>query len=372
MRKAYKFKLYRSKRNRHLDNVIDISGGIWNHCIALHRRYYKMYGKYPRPNHLKNHIVKRRPQYKHWNLVDAQAIQDIVERVDRAYKLFFKNIGKASPPRFRKIEKYKSITLKQNNYKIHSNKLIVQRRQYKYHGQREIEGKIKTVTIKRTMSGYYLFVSVEIEDQPINRIETGKIAGADFGLKTFLVFSDGKKIRSPEFFKQSLLKTRLLSKKVSSKKKGSNNRKKAVSKLAKHCEQVGNKRSDFFFKLARDLTETYDYIFLEDLNLEGMKKKWGRKVSDLAFGEFVHTLEYQATKNGCVIKKIGRYFPSTKLCNQCGYKNNDLTLRDRSWVCSDCRAEHDRDLNASKNILREGASSLGLGDVRPVPWAVAV
>jgi len=98
--------------------------------------------------------------------------------------------------------------------------------------------------------------------------------------------------------------------------------------------------------VARDLAETYDYIFLEDLNLESVKKKWGRKVSDLSFGTFVRS--------------------------QCGYKNDDLTLRDRSWICPSCHTSFDRDLNASINILREGASSLGLGNVRPETWAVAV
>jgi putative transposase len=308
------------------------------------------------------------PKYKHWNLVGSQAIQDIVERIDRAYGLFFRNIKahkKASPPRFRKVYKYKSFTLKQAGYKFDDDSsLIIQKRRYKYHKSREIEGKIKTLTIKRSVLGIYFFVSVESQEQPVFRIETGKIAGMDFGLKTFLTLSDTTGIASPEFFKQDIETTRRLSKQISSKKKRSNNRRKAVDALARHLETIANKRDDWFFKLAKKLTEEYDYIFIEDLSLDGMKQLWGRKVSDLSFAKFVNILEYQASKNGCVVKKIDRFYPSSKTCNACGHINPDLSLEDRTWTCPSCGKSLNRDLNAALNIQREGASSLGLGDVR--------
>ena len=111
------------------------------------------------------------------------------------------------------------------------------------------------------------------------------------------------------------------------------------------------------WKLAHDLCRNYDYIFIEDLNLNGMMKMWGRKVSDLSHGTFINILEQTAVKYDVVVHKIDRWYPSSKLCD-CGYKNDKLTLKDREWVCPQCGQIHDRDINAAKNILRKGISEL--------------
>ena len=111
------------------------------------------------------------------------------------------------------------------------------------------------------------------------------------------------------------------------------------------------------WKLAHDLCRNYDYIFIEDLNLNGMMKMWGRKVSDLSHGTFINILEQVANKYDVVIHKIDRWYASSKLCN-CGYKNDKLTLKDREWICPQCGQIHDRDINAAKNILRKGISEL--------------
>ena len=189
---------------------------------------------------------------------------------------------------------------------------------------------------------------------------TGKIAGFDFGLKTFLTGADKKKIISPEFFKKSLRKLKRAYKTLSRK-----NREKARINLARIYKKLSNCRKDFFFKLSHALTDKYDYLFLEDLNLKAMQKLWGRKISDLAFAEFILILKHVAKKKGKIVHQINRFFPSSKLCSHCNYKNKTLSLKERVWICPSCNKEHNRDVNAAINNLREGASSLGLDIVRP-------
>jgi len=176
--------------------------------------------------------------------------------------------------------------------------------------------------------------------------------------------SDRTEIESPLFYNKNKNKIRKASKRLSRKKKNSNHYKKANRNLAKVHKFVADSRKDYFFKLAKNLTEKYDYIFLEDLNLKGMKKLWGKKISDLSFATFVNILEFQATKNGCTVYKIDRFFPSSKTCFHCKTINKDLELKDRTWICPNCGIEVQRDFNAALNIHREGASSLNLDTVR--------
>jgi putative transposase len=186
----------------------------------------------------------------------------------------------------------------------------------------------------------------------------------DFGLKDFLSISDGTKVAAPEPFKKALKQLKKSSRSLSRKQKGSNHRRQARKSLARVHRSVASQRKDFHFKLARQLANRYNAIAIEDLNLSGMKALWGRKVSDLGFASFVQTLEHQATKTGCTVIKVDRWFPSSKTCNACGCINESLSLRDRVWTCT-CGTTHDRDLNAAINLQGAGASALGLGDVRP-------
>jgi putative transposase len=149
MRKTFQFKLYKSKRNKHLHRQIDIASGIYNHCIALHKRYYRLFGKTLNKYQLQKHLTKLKKQkrYHHWNSVGSQAIQDITDRIDRAYKLFFdalKSNRKVAPPSFKKRIKYKSITLKQAGYKLpESNKIKIGKRVYKFLSPEILRGSLK-------------------------------------------------------------------------------------------------------------------------------------------------------------------------------------------------------------------------------------
>ena len=166
------------------------------------------------------------------------------------------------------------------------------------------------------------------------------------------------------FFKQNKRKLAQLNRKLSFKKKGSRNKKKARIKLARLHEKIANQRNNFHWQLANKLVKKYDQIFLEDLNLQEMKKRFGRKVSDLGFAEFVKILEYVSIKHNKVITKIGKWYPSSKTCSKCGNINNELKLRDREWSCNSCNEMHDRDYNAARNILAEGLQIVGTSTIK--------
>ena len=347
--KTYSFKLYQHKRNRHLHRAINAASNIYNHCIALHKRYYRLFGKHLNKNKLMKHIAKLRNKNEYWQLVGSQGTQDIVQRIDRAYQLFFKHHKKGvRPPNFRKRIKYKSITLKQAGYKfLDSDGLRVGKRIYKFWKSRDIEGKIKTITIKRNPLGeLFVFVVTDYVDSAECVVHhtrrgdlgvvndqiapmTGNSAGFDFGCKIFLTCSEGFEIKSPLFLKQSLKELRLANRNHSRKKKGSNGREKARKHLVRVHEKVANRRRDWFWKLAHKLTDKFDYLFFETLNLKGMKRLWGRKISDLALAEFLKIIDFVAAKKGKVVSYIDRWYPSSKECSECLTVVDELPLNVR-------------------------------------------
>ena len=364
--KTYRFKFYQHKRNRYLKRSINASASIYNHCVALHKRYYRMFGKTLNCAKLQKHIAKLRNRNPYWQLVGSQAVQDICQRIERGYKLFFDHNKKGvRPPSFKKIKKYRSFTLKQAGYKfLGGNRVKIGSKVYRFWKSQNIEGKIKTVTVKRVPTGdLYLIVVTDALGQADNKFKTGKIAGFDFGLKTFLTTSDNEQITSPLFLKSNLKVLRKLSKSHSLKLKGSNNRNKARLNLARLHEDISNQRKDFFWKLAHRLTDEYDYLFFENLNLKGMVKLWGRKVNDLAFAEFLEVLQWVAHKKNKVVHFIDRWYPSSKTCSNCSHVLEQLDLETRMWRCPCCQQVNDRDENAAINIKNVGASTFSLGDV---------
>lgn len=366
--RTYKFKLYDSKRNKYLGEQIDIAASVWNHTVALQRRYYKVYGRYASTAKIQKHYtkLKKTKRYAFWNKLGSQALQDVVQRVDRSYQAFFaykrgETHLKKSPPKFKKRERYPSFTLKQAGYRLDEENgiIVINKRKYRYFKSRNIEGHIKTVTVKRTPLGEYYITIVcdDCETYPDTR--TGNAVGMDFGLKHFLTLSDGSIIESPEWFRQSLNEIRKANRKVSRCKAGSNHYKAAKKDLERVHKAVANRRRDYFYKLADRLTKEYAVICIEDLNIKAMQRMWGRKVSDYAFAEFVSILEWEALKNGSRVIKVDRWFPSSKTCHVCGSLNNDLGLKDRVWVCECCGTELDRDINAAINIRNAGLALIG-------------
>ncbi len=213
---------------------------------------------------------------------------------------------------------------------------------------------------------------VDDGNNPEVEVKTGKIAGFDFGLKTFLTCSDGTKIESPQFFKQSLNAIKKASRQQSKKLKSSSNRERARKNLVRKYEDISHRRRDWFWKLAHELTDKFDVLCFETLNLKGMQRLWGRKISDLAFGEFMAYLEWVAKKKNKLVVFIDQWCPSSKTCSNCGHILESLDLSVRQWRCPSCQSVNPRDENAARNIQVVGASTIGLGDVSLAVPAIAV
>ena len=263
-----------------------------------------------------------------------------------------------------KIEK---VLDKQKNERNHPTyRMRLNGRWYRFALHRKIQGEIKQVQVTRDALGDVYITLTEDYSEVKNEPKTGKAEGFDFGIKDFLTGSDGKPYTSPMFYKQNANKLAKAQREHSRKVKGSNNRERERKNVARIHKKTANQRTDHHWKLAIQLCRKFDILFFEDLNLRGMKKLWGKQVSDLALGAFMQKLKHQSHKRIRSVLKIGRWIPTTKCCSVCEHKNDDLTLADRAWTCPSCHTHLDRDHNAAINILKEGVASFGLGVVSPI------
>ena len=355
---SYKFKLYRTKHTSHLDNMLSEACFVWNHALSLQKRYYTLYNNYASATQMQKHFAKRiKRHYMH-----SQSVQEVLQRLDAAYKRFFQHKAKR-PPKFKKHKDFKSFVFKQGGFALCGNTFRINsvKKDYRFSYSRPYEGKVKQVRLKHSPKGdWHIYIVTDAKPKRFAKTHDGASIGFDFGLKTYMTSSDGEKIQNPQYLKKGLKKLRKASRRYSKSSKTSSWVDSARMSLASLHEHISNQRKDFQRKLAHDICRRYDYIFIEDLCLTGMTRLWGRKVNDLAYGQFVSILEQVAMKYGCVVHKIDRWYASSKMCD-CGYKNVKLTLRDRTWVCPVCGCVHDRDIHAAENILRRGIYELSSG-----------
>ncbi len=352
---TYKFQLYSTHRTEHIDKMLREAAFVWNHALALQKRYYRLYGKFIHKYAMQKHFAKRINR----NLLNAQTTQEVIERLDTAYNRFFKKIAKR-PPKFKKAKDFTSFVFKQGGYCLNGNEFVINKikKVYKFHKSREIEGKIKRISVKRSPLGrYYIVVVTDAKPKSYSKTHNGAAVGIDFGMKTYLTLSDNSIYQAPLFFKQNQSELKTASRRFSKAKKGSNNRKRRLFELNKVYNNINNKRSDYQWKLAHELCQAYDYIFIEDLCMTGMQRRWGKKISDLSHSTFIEKLQYIATKYGVVVHKIDRFYPSSKTC-VCGVVNKSLSLKDRVWTCPNCGSVNERDSLASRNICRQGIVEL--------------
>lgn len=356
---TYTYKLYRTKRTAKLDAMLREACFVWNHALALQKRYYSMYGKYIGATQMQKHFAKRIARTR----LHSQSVQEILQRLDLSYKRFFDHLSRR-PPKFRKARDFSSIVYKQGGFKLNGNVLVINsiKQHFQFSFSRPYEGRVRQIRIKRSRLGeYYLYIVTDADASSMIHEKSlkGASVGMDFGLKTYLTLSDGTRIENPLFFKSSLNELRRKSRALSRCEKGSNHRKMRRMDLERCHEHIRNCRNDWQWKMCHELCRRYSTICIEDLSLLGMTRLWGRKVNDLAFGAFVQKLEHVASKYGTKVVKVDRFYPSSKTCSVCQYVNEHLSLRDRRWVCPVCGTSHDRDLNASVNILRQGIASSG-------------
>ena len=356
---TYIYKFYRSKRTAKLDAMLREACFVWNHALALQKRYYALFGKYVGVVQMQKHFARRIARTR----LHSQTVQEILQRLDLSYKRFFEHLSRR-PPKFRKSRDFSSIVYKQGGFKLDGNVLVLNsiKQHFQFSFSRPYEGKVRQIRIKRSRLGeYYLYVVTDAVAGSLShgKSRKGASVGMDFGLKTYLTLSDGTRIGNPLFLKQDMNELRRKSRALSRCGNGSGHRRRRREDLERCHERIRNRREDWQWKTCHILCRKYETICIENLSLLGMTRLWGRKVNDLAFGAFIQKLEHVASKYGTEIVKVDRFYPSSKTCSVCQYVNERLSLRDRSWTCPSCGTSHDRDLNASVNILRQGIASSG-------------
>ena len=367
--KTYKYPLYDQSNTIRIGNLLDDMWQVHFYFHKWQRQRYKDGLPYANYNAMDSHFKElKKTTHPHWKLLPSQAVQQELRRIDRAYDRFFKKLG--GRPHIKPRHKFKSITYPGSaGWSLHNNRITLTFREwnpktrkwqfdripYTFHKHRQWHGTINNITIKRDTCGrYWVCITTTYTDfKPLPT--TGKSVGADFGMKdAYLTLSTGEKIQHPQPLKQSLNKLRSLMKSLSRKVKGSHGWWKCVRQIARLYRKISNQRKDFHWQLASKLCKKFDTIVLETLNLDGMKRLWGLKVSDLAFYQFVEILRYKCGKHKRLFKEIDQWTATTKPCSDCGFHNENLTLNDRQWTCPECGSHHDRDINAAINILRAG------------------
>lgn len=304
--------------------------------------------------------------------VNSQSLQTALLHLDIAYTAFFKK--KAKFPTFKKKSNRQSFTCPQN-VRIDNGRLYIPKFKdgIEIMQHRPLNGSIHSATISKTPTDKY-FVSILVETGvPIpdkNPICKKTAVGIDVGIKTFATLSDGTEIENPKYLRNSLKRLKVLQRRASRKVKGSNNRKKANKKVAVIHERITNQRKDFLHKVSDAITKQYDTICIEDLSASNMEKNHhlAMSINDAGWGTFITYLKYKSEWRGKNVIEIGRFDPSSKMHNGCGYINKDLKLSDREWVCPKCGEIVQRDINASKNILDWGLLKYsGMGRAEGLP-----
>ena len=305
--------------------------------------------------------------------VDSIAIQSAIKNLADAYNRFFKKQN--DKPRFKsKKNNVQSYTTKytNGNIAIVDNKIKLPKLGFvKFAKSREVHGRIMNVTVRRNSSGkYFVSILTEVDKQPLEKAESA--IGIDLGITDFAILSDGHKIDNHKFTSKMEKNLKREQRKLSrraliAKNKGidlldAKNYQKQKRKVARLHERVINQRDDYLNKLSTEIIKNHDIICIEDLNAKGMLRnhKLAKSISDVSWSAFISKLEYKATWYGKTIVKVSRWFPSSQICSDCGHHDGKKSLKIRDWTCPICHANHDRDINASKNILAEGLRTLAL------------
>jgi len=359
MTKALKYRIYPNKKQEQkLLSDIELCRCLYN--VALEQRIISY--KQSRKSISCYDQIKQLPELKEsfpeYKSVHSQTQQDVLRRLDKSFKAFFGRIKKgekAGFPHFKGRDFYNSICYPQSGFKIKGNKLHLSKiGNIKIKLHRFIKGTIKTCLIIKESNQWYACFSSEIENKEIENRPIKTAIGIDLGLASFATLSNGEKIDNPRWFRGSEEKLARQQRRLSRKKKGSNNRTKQKEKLVKIHHKIKNQRKDFSHKLSRRLVNEYDLIAYEDLPVKNMIKNryLAKSISDVSWNGFCQMLRYKSAERGAYALPVSPRNTS-QICSNCG-EIVEKALWTRRHKCNKCGLDMDRDENASLNILRLG------------------
>ena len=368
MKTAYKFRMYPNKQQEaSLDLTLNTCRHLYNMALADRKNAYELEG-ISRTYEDQAAVLVAEKKDGNFTGVFSQVLQDVLRRLDKSFKAFFRRVKageKPGYPRFKGDGWYKSFTYPQVGFKFDGSKLNLSKigsiRIFKH---REVEGKIKTCTIKKDNLGHWYAILVsEVED--VSPTEPKTAIGVDVGLKSLVALSTGDTIEYPRYYIQAEERLGAAQRNLSRKKKGSANRRKAKARAAKLHQKIQNHRDEFLHQVSRMIVDSADLIVFENLNISGMLKNHhlAKPIQDHAWGKLIQFTQSKAAKAGKVVELVDARYTSQK-CSQCGIMV-PKTLADRTHFCPNCGLEMDRDINASVNIRTLGLRGRAYQDPTP-------
>ncbi len=369
IKRTYRFRLYPNDSQKDLiEKTLGCSRQVYNDFLSMCIESYNGDNNF----HINKYdLIKLLPEYKetfpYLKEVDSVALQQTVIHLYDAYMNFFRH--NAEFPKFKKKKNdYGYTTMNINNsIRVEGNDIQIPKLgKVKAIIHRHIPKSFKYSMVSVSRIGKYYYVSLLGEEEQFDYVEFVKESldpnnsiGLDFSMAHLFVDSDGSHVDMPKFYENSLEKLAKEQRKLSHMEKGSSNYHKQLMRVKNLHQHIANQRKDFLHKVSRKLANTYDYVFVEDLDLKEMSEKknnlkLGITIFDLGYGTFLNYLKYKLKWLNKKLIKVDRYFPSSQLCSSCGHRKTDLLLANRNWTCPECEKRHDRDHNAAVNIKNEG------------------
>lgn len=368
VRKSYRYRLYPNlSQVQSLARNFGCARFVYNHMLFERKKYYAEHKNETAKRGLSYEDttkmlteLKRTPEYAWLKEVNAQVLQQSLKDLDQAYQNFL--AARSRYPRFHLKHSKQSIRFPQGTTIGRDWVQLPKIGQVKAVIHRPCEGKIKNMSVSKTKSGRY-FVSVQVETEisepPLQR--PGSV-GVDLGLKSFLVTSDGISLPVPQNLKKAEKRLVRFQRRLSRRKRNSASWEKARLRIARQHEKIANQRADFLHKTSRWLVDSFGVIGIENLNIRGMVRNHhlSKSISNAGWGEFKRQLLYKGLWAGSSVVIMDRFYPSSKTCSMCGFELDDLNLATRIWTCPSCGIEHQRDLNAARNILFKAQARAGI------------
>ena len=373
MLRAIKIRLYPNKtQEQALQKVFGSYRFVYNHMLARKQEAYEAdktnLGLTELSKYFHHELLKDE-QYDWLKEQNTKVMKQSIRHMLTAYDNFFKE-HKGFPKFKSKKDKQSALfpidaISKKNTFDARKITLTKKLKDIKFRCSdlyfkrlQRYKDNIRSATLSKTKSGnFFLSILMDMDNNELIKFgKTRRDVGIDLGVKDFVITSDGKKFENKHFFKADERKLKKLQRQLSKKHKGSNNFHKQCKRIAKAFEHITNKKENYIHYVVNELLSSYDTVYMEDLSVSGMLKnhKLSKAIQEVGFFKFKTTLQNKALQNDKNVVLIGRYYPSSKTCSQCGYVHKDLKLKDRHWQCHNCGSYHDRDLNAALNILHEG------------------